>query len=377
MRQEKRHADAEHGGRGEQRAVGDLPAPDEEPDADRGAQAEREERTEQRGAVGGDGREVDQRVQGGGVVVESVADRAGIIIIECQKLPKIPSGEHGGQDREDVRQREYEQVAQLYAPCDHKYEENRQQEYALQLEGDADRDSGDAPAGPVVEHEVYAQHRERGVDHVALAPQGAVQYDRRQPERADERDELSGGTLREHADETQNGPGEDHVEENAGELHEQQLVYAARRDDGEEVEVGDVVVAAPYLPAKPGPRPRLAQGRQPHMDPVLIVERLIRQAAVAQHKRERHKPDREDAAPACLEKTLPPEDGEREQKLRVQQQGGAIIQGRTPLSSCFEGLNEPVWRFAKSGGDIKKAPVHNNRRKKCAKGLDTIVGTEV
>ena len=57
--------------------------------------------------------EVEQRVQGGGVVVESVADRARVVVIERQKLPKITPCQNGGEDGQDIYAREDEEVAEF------------------------------------------------------------------------------------------------------------------------------------------------------------------------------------------------------------------------------------------------------------------------
>ena len=162
----------------------------------------------------------DERKHGGGVVVQSAAYAPGLVEIQRERLKERPAQQHGGKDEQHIAQRENEKVLPAELPIHPQHGVHRHDEHCLKLEAEGERDTHHRKHRPVVQCEIYPQHRESRIGAVALPPERAVEYHRGHEQHRKEAEEPLPVALRAFSDELHGGIGQHHVEEYAQQLDE-------------------------------------------------------------------------------------------------------------------------------------------------------------
>ena len=281
VRQEVGDAHAEDHRAAEDSPVVQVPAPHESPgEHGRHEHERREDAQRARQRLVGD--VARKGVDAAGVVVQRAAHGAHLVEVERDGVRQGIAREHRREHERDIGDREDGKVPELDPLGYQQHHEDGHDEHGLELESEADCDASHAGCAAPGEREVYAQHGEGRVDTVALSPVSAVEYDRRPVEHQEKRCQLLRRGLGELAHQLHAAPGEHDVEHYAERLDEIEVVHAYVGEKGQEVQIGQVVVA--YLVAQRGKAAVLPVVVHPAGEEVLIVQRDVVHAQSAYDK---------------------------------------------------------------------------------------------
>ena len=260
----------------------------------------------------------EDRKDGGGVVVEPVPDGAGLAEIERDRLEEGSAKRHRREHQEDIRGGEDEKVLPAVLLIHPEHRADRQEEHGLELDGEGERHQDHAAYGLIAQREIDAEDPEGDIDAVALAPAGAVEHHGGQEQHGEEAGEEPGGLLREDPAEEHRAPGEQYVEKAAQELDQIQVADGEVGAGGEEIEVGDVVIAD--LLAQRAEAAIVAEIGGPAGEEVLVIERLKIEEHAAQRKGEREQQYGGEHRPGRFQQTRAVEQEQPQRGLQDQKQ---------------------------------------------------------
>ena len=135
------------------------------------------------------------------------------------------------------------------------------------------------------QHEIDAQHGEGGIHTVALAPERAVEHDRRPEEHEEERRKLPHSLTPEQPHELHDRPREHDVKKDAEQFYKVQIGQGTAADERQKRQVRYIIISH-RLPQRGKPAVR-AEEIDPHGQKLRVVARLIIQAQPTQHERRR------------------------------------------------------------------------------------------
>ena len=324
MRQEKWDRDREQRRRQHERPVGAIVPVQPEPD---GQQHDHECGCADAELCGdlGVARLRKERKDGRGVIVEPGADAARLLKRDGQRIPQSASGDDGRQHHDHARGGEGQRVPQLDAPREPEEQEHRHDEHGLQFEGERCADAHHAEHGMPGQHEIDAQHGEGGIHTVALAPERAVEHDRRPEEHEEERRKLPHRLTPEQSHELHDRRREHDVKKDAEQFYKVQIRQGTAADERQKRQVRYIIIAN-GLPQCGEPAVR-AEKVDPHGQKLRVVARLIIQAQPTQHERRRQQQHRAQDVRRFAQHTRAPQQHQREPGLGSQQQTDSDIHG--------------------------------------------------
>ena len=214
---------------------------------------------------------------------------------------RVPSaaGEDGRENQNDIDDRKCQQVLPLNLAAQQEQQQRWDEKHGLQLEGEAGAHSCHTQPGTILQRHRDAQHCESDIDAVALTPERAVENHGRPEQNEKKRKQLSFGTFCEMAGNAHDAPGEDHVEENAQELDEVEILDCRLAEEGEERQIRHIIVSDAF--PERGQTAVLPEIVNPGRKEILIVQRLIIQTDAAQQEGERKEPARQQHMPRLFE----------------------------------------------------------------------------
>ena len=211
------------------------------------------------------------------------------------------------------------------APREPEEQKHRHDEHGLQLKRERRPDTDHAEQGVPGQHEINAQHGEGGIHAVALAPERAVEHDRRPEEHEKERRELPRRFPPEQTHELHDRPREHNVEKDTQQLDQVQIGQGAAADERQKRQVRYIIISH-RLPQRGKPAVR-AEKIDPHGQELCVVARLIIQAQPTQHERRRQQQRRAQDVRRFPEHAGAPQQHQRQPGLGGQQQADPDIHG--------------------------------------------------
>ena len=230
-------------------------------------------------------------VDGRGVVVEAVADAPGLGGVESEGFGKGLAQQHRRQHQQHIEQRHQREVPELIIAPEPQNRHDRQQEHRLELEAEGEREAEYRQDGPVGEGKPQPQQREGDIDAVALAPERAVEYHRRQIQHREKAGEQQPALLPDERDKLHRRKGQQHVEEDAQELDEKEIPDREIGEQAEKIQIGDIVVSQRV--GEGAEAEVIAVEGDPLAEKILVIQRLIGQTVRAQQERPRRQRDGE------------------------------------------------------------------------------------
>ena len=324
VRQEKRDRDREHRRCQHERPVGAIVPAQPEPDGQQHDHERGRADAELRGEFGI--RHIrDERKGGRGIVVEPGADAARLLKRDGQRVPQSAPGNDGREHHDHARGGEGQRVPQPDAPREPEEQKHRHDEHGLQLKRERRPDTDHAEQGVPGQHEINAQHGEGGIHTVALAPERAVEHDRRPEEHKKECRELPRRFPPEQTHELHDRPREHNVEKDTQQLDQVQIGQGAAADERQKRQVRYIIISH-RLPQRGKPAVR-AEKIDPHGQELCVVARLIIQAQPTQHERRRQQQRRAQDVRRFPEHAGAPQQHQRQPGLGGQQQADPDIHG--------------------------------------------------
>ena len=177
------------------------------------------------------------------------------------------------------------------------------------------------------QHEIDAQHGEGGIHTVALAPERAVEHDRRPEEHEEERRKLPHRLTPEQPHELHDRPREHDVKKDAEQFYKVQIGQGTAADERQKRQVRYIIIAN-GLPQR-GELAVRAEKVDPHGQKLRIVVRLVIQAQPTQHERRRQQQRRAQDVRRFPEHAGAPQQHQREPSLGSQQQTDSDIHGHS------------------------------------------------
>ena len=166
------------------------------------------------------------------------------------------------------------------------------------------------------QREGEGEHGQCRVDAVALTPERTVEDDRGQKQHCEEAGDLPPGPVAQTGAQPQAAPGQKHVESDAEKLDEIQLADRQIGEKGEEIEVGDIVVA--HGLTQRAEAAMAAVKIHPGSEEVLIVERLVIEGQQAQREGQRCQQAGDDPLRARAQHARAIQEEQRQRRLQEQ-----------------------------------------------------------
>ena len=267
----------------------------------------------------------DERKDGRGIIVELGADAARLLKRDGQCIPQSAPGDDGREHHDHARGGEGQRVPQPDAPREPEEQKHRHDKHGLQLKGKCCRNAYNAEQGVPGQHEIDAQYGEGGIHTVALAPERAVEHDRRPEEHEKERRELPHRFTPEQTHELHDRPREHDVKKDAEQFDQVQIGQGAAADERQKRQVRYIIIS--HRLAQRGKPAVRAEKIDPDSQKLRVVARLIIQAQSAQHERRRQQQRRAQDVRRFPEHAGAPQQHQRQPCLGGQQQTDPDIHG--------------------------------------------------
>ena len=194
----------------------------------------------------------------------------------------------------------------LHLSGEEEQQKHRHEKDGLQLKGKAQRNEADGGDGTVRQRIIEAPDGESAVNAVALAPVRAVEHHGGEEERHEKGAQNLAVIVREQAGQAQHAPGQHDIKENAEQLDEIEVADGAVREEGEEIQIRNIVVSD--VPFQTPEASLFSQRFYPTGQKILIIQRLMLHANTPQHHgRQDQRRGGEQGTPAA-QRALRPQD---------------------------------------------------------------------